>query len=404
VSIRTAEEFDALIARIKEQDREINAWRAFSGNTALKAARIGEFDHAPRPLEGLTVGVKDIIDVEGLPTRYGSPLFGDAPPAERDATVIARMREAGAIIVGKTVTTELATFVPAETRNPRDLTRTPGGSSSGSAAAVAAGHVDIAIGTQTAGSIIRPAAYCGVYGFKPSFGLVPTDGVLVQCPSFDTVGVFARSLEHIEAWSRATFPASDEEAAAANREDLRLRIPQSHLEMATPEVQAAMRSAIDALIAKGVRVEEILLPAWADHIESAHATVQSFESSRAFQSLEFEVRRLSPRLAEYVWSGLALSATEYESAQSVLAEATHRISDVLGATELLLLPNVTEAPGEVARSTGTPLVHRLASALGLPAIAVPATSPDVGGFWCGVQLVGERGFDAATLRAAASLC
>ncbi len=404
MSIRTAEEFDALIARIKEQDREINAWRAFSGNTALKAARIGEFDHAPRPLEGLTVGVKDIIDVEGLPTRYGSPLFGDAPPAERDATVIARMREAGAIIVGKTVTTELATFVPAETRNPRDLTRTPGGSSSGSAAAVAAGHVDIAIGTQTAGSIIRPAAYCGVYGFKPSFGLVPTDGVLVQCPSFDTVGVFARSLEHIEAWSRATFPASDEEAAAANREDLRLRIPQSHLEMATPEVQAAMRSAIDALIAKGVRVEEILLPAWADHIESAHATVQSFESSRAFQSLEFEVRRLSPRLAEYVWSGLALSATEYESAQSVLAEATHRISDVLGATELLLLPNVTEAPGEVARSTGTPLVHRLASALGLPAIAVPATSPDVGGFWCGVQLVGERGFDAATLRAAASLC
>jgi Asp-tRNA(Asn)/Glu-tRNA(Gln) amidotransferase A subunit family amidase len=404
VSIRTAEEFDALIARIKEQDREINAWRAFSGNTALKAARIGEFDHAPRPLEGLTVGVKDIIDVEGLPTRYGSPLFGDAPPAERDATVIARMREAGAIIVGKTVTTELATFVPAETRNPRDLTRTPGGSSSGSAAAVAAGHVDIAIGTQTAGSIIRPAAYCGVYGFKPSFGLVPTDGVLVQCPSFDTVGVFARSLEHIEAWSRATFPASDEEAAAANREDLRLRIPQSHLEMATPEVQAAMRSAIDALIAKGVRVEEILLTAWADHIESAHATVQSFESSRAFQSLEFEVRRLSPRLAEYVWSGLALSATEYESAQSVLAEATHRISDVLGATELLLLPNVTEAPGEVARSTGTPLVHRLASALGLPAIAVPATSPDVGGFWCGVQLVGERGFDAATLRAAASLC
>ncbi len=404
MSIRTAEDFDALVARIKEQDREVKAWRAFSGNSALKAARIGEFDHAPRPLEGLTVGVKDIIDVAGLQTRYGSPLFEDAPPAARDAAVVAKMREAGAIIVGKTVTTELATFVPAETRNPRDLTRTPGGSSSGSAAAVAAGHVDIAIGTQTAGSIIRPAAYCGVYGFKPSFGLVPTDGVLVQCPSFDTVGVFARSLTHIEAWMAAvthdfpSVPKRTSDEAITN-----IWISTKHLEMAAPEVQLVIHAQLKALIASGWVVHEVQLPEWANQIEAAHATMQSYESSRVFDSPSIGAERLSPSLLEYARSGLAIPTAEYESAKRLISDAAQHVRHLLGPNDVMLLPGVTEPPGDVAFSTGSPLVHRFASALGLASLAIPRSASSGDEFWAGIQLVGSHSRDAWLLRTAANL-
>ncbi len=380
MSIRTAEDFDALVARIKEQDREVKAWRAFSGNSALKAARIGEFDHAPRPLEGLTVGVKDIIDVAGLPTRCGSPLFENAPPAVRDAAVVAKMREAGAIIVGKTVTTELATFVPAETRNPRDLTRTPGGSSSGSAAAIAAGHVDIAIGTQTAGSIIRPAAYCGVYGFKPSFGLVPIDGVLVQCPSFDTVGVFARSLAHIEAWMEVAAKAGQTNKRSQIKIDPRLGI----LDL-PPNSAEATRRAIDRSVSDlqdtGLIVEPLSLPIG---FIDAQLTIQAYESSRVFST--FPSASLSMKLQKYVFDGSKISSKTYEQALVTLSEAKAWSARIGSEFDALLSPSALDEAPTFSVGTGDPICCRLASFIGLPAINLPMSWR--GGLPIGVQLMG----------------
>lgn len=382
MSIRTPGEFDALVARIKEQDREIKAWRAFSGNSALKAARIGEFDHAPRPLEGLTVGVKDIIDVEGLPTRYGSPLFGDAPPAERDATVVARMREAGAIIVGKTVTTELATFVPAETRNPRDRTRTPGGSSSGSAAAVAAGHVDIAIGTQTAGSIIRPAAYCGVYGFKPSFGLVPTDGVVVQCPSFDTVGVFARSLEHIEAWvATVGTPANPNPQPVAAKRPLRIGFLPNLAELdVSAEMQSAIKRAAQAWTSAGHQSLPISLPSPLSNLWESHRVLQQFESARVFRG---RFKPADQSLRQYVRTGERIDPTCADRARREIASWLEWANLKSAGLDMIVLPSAPGVAPMGLHSTGNPDLARLASAVGRAAINVPSNQAT----GLGIQLI-----------------
>jgi Asp-tRNA(Asn)/Glu-tRNA(Gln) amidotransferase A subunit family amidase len=164
----------------------------------------------PGPLSGMAVGVKDIIDVAGLPTRNGSDACRDAPPAAHDANVVAALRNVGADIIGKTTTTEFAFTDPTACRNPYDVNRSPGGSSSGSGAAVAAGVVDIALGTQTAGSLCRPAAYCGAVGFKPSYGVLPTDGVTPLAPSFDTVGIIAGSVGVVQAAFRQMAPAAYE--------------------------------------------------------------------------------------------------------------------------------------------------------------------------------------------------
>ncbi|MFN8695613.1 MAG: amidase family protein [Burkholderiales bacterium] len=451
MSIRTAAEFDALVARIKEQDREVKAWRAFSDNSALKASRIGEFGQGedrespsfcrpgegrgpilfasesngnlgtapPNPsdahsafesgarlLEGLTVGVKDIIDVEGLPTRYGSPLFEDAPPAERDATVVARMRKAGAIIVGKTITTELATFVPAETRNPRDLTRTPGGSSSGSAAAVAAGHVDIAIGTQTAGSIIRPAAYCGVYGFKPSFGVVPTDGVLVQCPSFDTVGVFARSIEPIEAWMAAVSP----DFVGSARPTRPLRIARlAPLPVAVEKgYEHWLSSVYSAWAERGHEIRLVTGPTPLSALCDAHAIRQQVESAQAFKTLG-KVHATS--LVAYVEAGLKIAAETERQAAAIIAQWDSWMAQAVDTFDLLVLPSTTGSAPVDLSSTGDPTMCRPASALGYPSLTIPAPAIDLPQLVSpeeihpsyAVQIILTKGRDADLLIAAQAL-
>ncbi len=179
-------------ARIAAREASVCAWTHLAPPAAARDSSLGEEDWS-RPLAGIPVGVKDVYDTADLPTAYGSPIFAAHRP-EADAAAVRRLREAGALVLGKTATTEFAYFHPADTRNPLDLSRTPGGSSSGSAAAVADGMVPAAIGTQTAGSTIRPAAYCGVVGFKPSYGQIDTSGMKPLAPSLDTVGIFARSI------------------------------------------------------------------------------------------------------------------------------------------------------------------------------------------------------------------
>src|SRR5947199_2471695 len=184
------------LARIAEREPTVQAWEVLDAEGALAAARRMDRLRDRPPLCGLPVGVKDLIDTADLPTAYGSPIHRGHQPSH-DAESVRRLREAGAIVLGKTVTTEFAVYSPGKTRNPHDPSRTPGGSSSGSAAAVADGMVPAALGSQTAGSVIRPASYCGVMGFKPSFGLLPLEGVHPLAPSLDTLGLFVRALDDI---------------------------------------------------------------------------------------------------------------------------------------------------------------------------------------------------------------
>src|ERR1700730_16414589 len=190
----------ACLERIAERDAESQAWAFVDHEYALEQARAADrmfcAGRGVGPLHGVPIGIKDVIDTADMPTEHGSPAFQGRSPSE-DASCITALRRAGAVIIGKTITTELANLTPAVTRNPRGAEHTPGGSSSGSAACVAAGMVPVSVGTQTAGSVIRPAAFCGVYGFKPSVGVVPRTGVLTQSHSLDTVGVFGRSVEDL---------------------------------------------------------------------------------------------------------------------------------------------------------------------------------------------------------------
>ena len=215
---KAVEAVEACLARIEATEPEVQAWAWLEGAHALEQARALDArkgtGRALGPLHGVPVGIKDIIDTARIPTGNGTPIDAGRVPT-RDAAIVARLRAAGAVIMGKTVSTELAYMHPGKTRNPHDPARTPGGSSSGSAAAVAAGMVPLAVGTQTGGSVIRPAAFCGTVGFKPTFGAIGRTGVLTQSPSLDTIGVFARDSADAALIADALFGHDPDDAATA---------------------------------------------------------------------------------------------------------------------------------------------------------------------------------------------
>ena len=399
------DELLALIERIKAQDIEVKAWRAFSDKNALNCPPNGEFQNATGPLSGLTVGVKDIIDVAGIPTRHGSLIYENAPPALADAECVTLMRAAGATIVGKTVTTELATFVPSVTRNPRNLNHTPGGSSSGSAAAVAAGHVDIAIGTQTAGSIIRPAAYCGVFGFKPSFGLVPRGGVKVQSETLDTVGVFARSVEHCEAWLAAMMPPPVRTASATEpiRRPLRVAVITNLLDLASDEMRDAVRRAKSVLMGSGYDVTESTLPPALANAHELQSIIQQYEVSRAYlPESETQSTDLTPALRDALSAGRTISDDEYAEAVARSLQARKAAAGWFVGHDVWLMPSAPDSAPLGLLSTGDPLFNRLAAILGAPAVNVPGCR-DKHGLPLGLQLLGAVREDRRLLKDAARI-
>lgn len=382
---------------ISKQDTKVKAWRAFSDENASKLPPINGFGSGV--LDGFTVGVKDIIDVAGLPTRCGSAIYDDAANATVDAACVALMRSAGAEIIGKTVTTELATFVPSITRNPRNPDHTPGGSSAGSAAAVAAEHVRIAIGTQTAGSVLRPAAYCGVVGFKPSFSVVPRAGVVVQSESLDTVGVFARDVDDCAAWLRAML--NDPAATTPTLGALRVNVITDLQEHASAEMRQAIDRAAGVLTRAGHHVREWSLPAPLDQLHEVQRIIQNVESAHAYHAARTQYRsRTTPALLDVLDAGAMISRSDYLQALNT-AEAARRLADGLfREADLWLMP---AAPGAAPRgldSTGDPIFNRLASVLHTPAISLPACN-DADGMPLGLQLIGARYSDAAFLANAA---
>jgi amidase len=390
----------ASLDRIAAREPVVGAWHYLDREAALAAARHCDASTPKGPLHGVPIAVKDLIDTADMPTGYGSPIYeGHRPVA--DAACVALARAAGAIILGKTVTTEFACFTAGKTANPRNPAHTPGGSSSGSAAAVADGMVPLALGTQTAGSVIRPAAYCGVVGFKPSFGVIPRAGVKPLCDSLDTVGAMARDV------ADAAFLA----AILGGRPALRhLAMPDAPprfgfyrtpmWEAAEPATVAALERARAALDRAGARVAEVAIPPEHQGLTAAQETIMGFELVRglAYERLQHSAE-LSPRLGQLLDEGMAVRPDSYDAAVAQTAAARARLDGFFGPCEAMLVP---AAPGEAPEGlgyTGNPVFSRMWTLLGVPCVTLPAIWGDRG-LPTGIQLVGRIGRDAQLIAAA----
>ena len=367
------------VRRIAELDGAIHAW--------VEVAPRDESGDGP--LAGIPFGAKDIFETRGMATEYGSPLYAGRKGTS-DAAVIAELSAQGAVLIGKTHTTAFASFDAAPTCNPRAPGRSPGGSSAGSAAAVAAGMVPFALGTQTLGSVLRPASYCGVCGFKPSFGLVPIEGALPFAPSLDTVGFFTATVADMDfLWWRGFGGNSD----VSLRDLARLRVP-----VEDPMMQA-MDDTAARLRAAGIRVDDMDAPAgWSTLIDAA-LVINCYEGARSHEKRYRDFgERIGVRLAALVRQGLAVPAAEYEAARDCVASLRSEVSRIFWEYPAIICPAATGPPPPGMESTGDPRANAPWTALGVPAISVPLAAYDLP---MGLQLTGAWGRDDAVVRVAA---
>lgn len=383
------------LARIEEWEPVVHAWAYLDPERARDEAR-----SATGPLSGVVLGVKDIFDTGDQPTEYGSPIYAGHQP-RGDAGVVAQLRAAGAVALGKTVTTEFAVMHPGPTANPHRTTHTPGGSSSGSAVAVATGMVDVALGTQTAGSVIRPASFCGIFGFKPTFGSITTAGVKPVAPSLDTVGWFARDVTMLDR-ARVALTARPPAPELSSTPTIALVRTDQWTDAATDAREAVETAARAASDAGGTVVDTAMLAGF-DSLMTDHPIVMAYEAVRAL-AWEWNTHRdvLSASLTEILEHGESIDPDEYDRvlARAVVARAA--CDDLFGDADVVLTLAATgEAPAGLD-STGAPRFNRLWTLLGLPAIAVPGMTGSTG-LPVGVQLVGRHGADALVLSCAAWL-
>jgi len=388
--MKVLEAVEAALALIQARDGELHAWQAVDPEFARRQAKALK----QGLLHGMTLGVKDIFDTADLPTEYGSPIYAGHRPAA-DAACVAAARAAGAVILGKTVTTEFATMVPARTVHPRDPRRTPGGSSSGSAAAVAAGMVRFAFGTQTVGSIIRPAAYCGVVGYKPSYGTLSRSGMKMGAESLDTVGVIARNVDDAALLAAGSGMRPD----LARVEELKnprlgvCRSPNWH--HMSREGADAFDAAVERIAARGARVVQKETPF--HELDAAAATILVYEMARGLAHEVAQHRaRISPMLLERIDAGAAMTYSEYAKALAYAADCRRRMLGLFADIDAIVTPSATgEAPLGL-ESTGNTAMNRLWTLLHGPCVTVPAGEGPAG-MPLGIQLVGLPGGDARTL-------
>ena len=406
---------EACLERVREADPQVQAWTYLDHEHALAQARTRDEERrdgrAVGPLHGVPVGIKDIIDTGDMPTEDGTVLHAGRTPA-RDATVVAMLRAAGAVILGKTVTTECAYYAPGKTRNPHHPEHTPGGSSSGSAAAVAAGMVPLALGSQTNGSVIRPAAFCGAYGFKPTHGLVPRGGVMKLSRTLDQVGFFARTIEDIAllAEQLAGYDAQDPDTR------FRARIPfvaTAAQEPPMPPMLAFVKGPVwdraaedtqeafaELVATLGDRVIEVDLPESARKALEWHRTIMEAEMA-ANLDLEWEKGRdqLSAQLRAVLERGREIRAFDYQQALARIPLLNEGFEEIFARCDAILTPS---APGTAPKgldSTGDPAFCSLWTLCGMPALNLPIMEGE-NGLPLGVQLVGQRERDARLLRTA----
>jgi Asp-tRNA(Asn)/Glu-tRNA(Gln) amidotransferase A subunit family amidase len=384
---------EACLARIAAREPEVRAFAYLAPDQARRAAMAA----SAGPLHGLPIGVKDVLDTADMPSEYGSPIWRGWRP-RADCAAVASARAAGGVAIGKTVTTEFATRKPGATANPRGLGHTPGGSSSGSAAGVAAGFFPLGYGTQTAGSIIRPAAYCGVVGYKPSFGMISRIGMKIMSDSLDTVGVLARSVADCALFAGAVSGRDlgdpDRKADRAPRIGI-CRSPT--WDQAQPETVALLGRIATAIGRAGAAVSERELPRAIAALTTAHPIVMNNESARALGwELAAARDQISEGLRERLDFGLARSEAELAEAYAVFAEAPAAFPAATEGLDVLVTPS---APGQAPAGlawTGDPAFNFIWTSLHVPCVTVPAgEGPD--GLPLGIQIVGRQGEDRAVL-------
>jgi Asp-tRNA(Asn)/Glu-tRNA(Gln) amidotransferase A subunit family amidase len=395
------------LRRIDELEGKVRAWVLVDHQRARAEAeaRVAELRRGQwhGPLHGIPVGIKDIIDVFDWPTACGSRLWQNSV-ARHDAAVVRRLREAGAVLVGKTATTQYASFDPAPTRNPWRLDRTPGGSSSGSAAAVACGMCLAGLGSQTGGSICRPAAFCGVVGLKPSFGLISCDGILPLAHSMDHPGPITRCVRDaaILLEALADPPAPDYAARLDGPPGPprlgRLRGP--FADRAEPEMRAHMVEITAKLREGGATIADTSLPASFAEVEARHAIVMGVEAA---QYHEYRLRRhpedYGPNITKLLRDGLACPASEYARSKEHKGRLSREMDRVFEDLDALLTP-ATTGPAPDAGTTGDPVFNSPWSYTGLPSICLPS-GKSAEGLPLAIQLIGRHGGEAGLLAAAA---
>ena len=415
--VLTSEELvQSCLEHIRALEPKVQAWQFLDEEHALAQARV--CDQRKRggepigPLHGVPVGVKDIIDTADMPTENGTVLHEGRTPRD-DAAVVRMLRAAGAVILGKTVTTECAYFNPGKTRNPHDAEHTPGGSSSGSAAAVGSGMVPLALGSQTAGSVIRPAAFCGAYGFKPTHGLIPRTGVLALSRTLDHVGLFARSiddlallLEQLQGYDerdpdtrpRARIPVRLVAGEEPPLEPMFAFVKTPHWERMDPDAKEAYAELREAL---GKQVEEVQVFVSGNEPWDWHRTIMEAEMAANLEPLWSEgAEKLSEKLRALLERGKETRALDYQRALRRIAPTVEGFDELFMQRydAIITPPALGTAPKGLA-STGDPAFCSVWTLLGMPAITLPLMQGE-NGLPLGVQLIGRKGYDARLLRTA----
>jgi Asp-tRNA(Asn)/Glu-tRNA(Gln) amidotransferase A subunit family amidase len=388
---------ERVLAVVEEREPVVRAWAHLDPELAASDAHRVDASASRLPLAGMVLGVKDIFDTAEMPTEYGSVIYrGHRPRA--DAATVAMLRSAGAVSLGKTVTAELALFTPGATTNPHRHTHTPGGSSSGSAAAVAAGMADIALGTQTAGSVIRPASYCGVYGFKPSFGTVPVAGVKLVAPSLDTVGWFANSVADLDA-VRVVLTGRSPCVPLARPPRLGI-LRDETTDGADQDSQAAVERAAHLARVAGADVVDVGLPPSVSGLAARQPMVQAYEAARSLSwERLYRPELLSRPLRDLLDWGQAIEPAQYDAVLGDAAGARRELAGLFHGIDALVSPaSGGEAPADL-NTTGDPRFNRLWTLLHTPAVNVPGLTGTTG-LPVGIQLVGPPRKDAALLACA----
>ncbi|MEO3430380.1 amidase [Pelagibius sp. CAU 1746] len=414
-ALRAVELAEACLGVVGRREEDVGAWAWLDGDHVMQQARrLDEHRAAGRPigpLHGLPVGLKDVIDTEGIPTENGTPLDAGRKPSA-DAYVVKRLKQAGALIMGKTVTTELALRSPGKTRNPHDPAHTPGGSSSGSAAAVAAGMVPLALGTQTVGSVIRPASFCGVVGYKPTFGAIPRSGVLSQAPSLDTLGVFGASIGAAALLADSLFGQDDGDPATALMPSPRLPetaasappvnpafalVRQPAWDTASADVHDGFAELSEAL---GENCDEVELPPVFAQALQLCELVQLAELSKSYHHYERRGRdKLSGEMQQAIDEGRRILAHDYLAALDWPRLLNDALEAIFSRYDAILTPASPGAAPEGLSSTGSPAFNGIWTFCGTPAVTLPLLQGE-NGLPVGVQLVGRRGDDGRLLRSA----
>lgn len=400
-TLSSVEVTEACLARIAQREPTIHAWAYISPDFAREQAHSLDAEPPRGLLHGLPIGVKDIIETAELPTAYGSPIYRHHQPVA-DAACVAIARAAGAVVLGKTATTEFAVYSPTATVNPHNIEHTPGGSSSGSAAAVADGMVPLAFGTQTAGSIIRPASYCGIVGYKPTFGAIGRGGVKLLADSLDTVGVFARNVADAALFVGALTARGDLLELSVLGKAPCIGLCRTHeWDCVDPAARVAFEDTVDALGQSGAVIRSIDLPIDFAGLGDAHAAIFGYEISRSLaHERRVQATELTARLREELEAGDAITAPRYDAAQRLARKCRRRLADIMADCDVLIVPSATgEAPAGL-ESTGSPVMNRVWTLLHVPCVNVPFAK-GTRGLPLGMQVIGRCGDDARTLAAAA---